>query len=155
MAQRPDNVCITRLRAGDIATMRAMNAMLGEAFGQPGVHLSAPPSDDYLRDLLGDDRFIALAAISHGEVVGGLVAYELRKYEQARSEVYIYDMAVDARHRRRGIATELVDALRPIARACGAWVIYVQADPVDGPAMALYTKLGAQENVCHFDIGVE
>ena len=146
---------IRRLGADDIPTMRAMNAMMGEAFDQRDVHDAAPPDDGYLRALLGDDRFIALAATCDGDVVGGLVAYELRKYEQARSEVYIYDLAVDAAHRRRGIATALIDALRPIARACGAWVVYVQADPDDGPAMALYAKLGTREDVCHFDIGVD
>lgn len=129
--------------------------MFGEVFDERETYAGDPPSDEYCRDLLGREDLLLVVAIQDERVIGGLAAYLLRKYEQARSEVYIYDMAVDARHRRRGIATELVDALRPIARACGAWVIYVQADPVDGPAMALYTKLGARENVCHFDIGVE
>jgi aminoglycoside 3-N-acetyltransferase I len=33
-------------------------------------------------------------------------------------------------------------------------VIYVQADYGDDPAIALYTKLGAREDVMHFDIAV-
>lgn len=37
----------------------------------------------------------------------------------------------------------------------GAWVIYVQADLVDEPAVALYTKLGVREDVLHFDIAVK
>jgi len=87
--------------------------------------------------------------------VGELVAYELHKFEQARSEVYIYDLAVHGAWRRRGIATALIDHLRPIARERGAWVIYVQADPPDAPATALYGKLGVREDVCHFDIPVD
>ncbi|MFN3510644.1 MAG: AAC(3)-I family aminoglycoside 3-N-acetyltransferase, partial [Tsuneonella troitsensis] len=39
-----------------------------------------------------------------------------------------------------------------IAREMGAWVIYVQADHGDDPAIALYTKLGTREDVLHFDI---
>ena len=35
------------------------------------------------------------------EVVGGLAAYELRKFEQARSEFYLYDLAVSEAHRRQ------------------------------------------------------
>jgi hypothetical protein len=31
-------------------------------------------------------------------------------------------------------------------------VIFVQADHVDAPAIALYTKLGVREDVLHFDI---
>jgi aminoglycoside 3-N-acetyltransferase I len=35
------------------------------------------------------------------------------------------------------------------------WVIYVQADYGDNSAIALYAKLGARENVMHFDIAVK
>jgi hypothetical protein len=34
----------------------------------------------------------------------------------------------------------------------GAYVIFVQADLEDGPAIALYSKLGIREDVLHFDI---
>ena len=36
--------------------------------------------------------------------------------------------------------------------ARGAYVIFVQADIIDEPAIALYSKLGAREEVLHFDI---
>jgi aminoglycoside 3-N-acetyltransferase I len=41
-------------------------------------------------------------ALQDGEVVGGIAAYELIKFEQERSEIYIYDLAVAATHRRKG-----------------------------------------------------
>jgi len=89
-------------------------------------------------------------------VVGGLVAYELRKFEQRRSEFYIYDLAVLEPFRRRGIATSLIEALKPIARSRRGYVIFVQADGVDAAALALYDKLGVREPpVFHFDISVE
>nr|WP_309662242.1 GNAT family N-acetyltransferase [Sphingomonas sp.] len=56
--------------------------------------------------------------------------------------------------RRIGIATALIDQLQAIAATRGAYVIYVQADLVDAPAVALYSKLGAREDVLHFDIEV-
>lgn len=89
-----------------------------------------------------------------GVVVGGLAAYELRKFEQERSEVYIYDLAVAEAHRREGIATAPIEELRSIAAARGAWVVFVQADLGDDPAIALYSKLGTREDVLHFDIAV-
>jgi aminoglycoside 3-N-acetyltransferase I len=70
---------------------------------------------------------IALVAIEGEAVVGGLVAYELDKLEQARREVYIYDLAVLESRRRRGVATGLIERLRAIAAERGAWVVYVQA----------------------------
>ena len=132
--------------------MDAMLAMFGEAFDDRETYTARKPSAEYQRRLLASDTFIALAAIEAGQVVGGIAAYELRKFEQERSEIYIYDLAVAETHRRRGIATALIDALRPIARTHGAWVIFVQADRGDDPAIALYTRLGTREDVLHFDI---
>nr|WP_303822152.1 GNAT family N-acetyltransferase [Desmonostoc muscorum] len=109
---------------------------------------------DYLRQLLDSDYFIAIAALKEGEVVGGLTAYELKKFEQERSEIYIYDLAVAAAHRRQGIATALIQKLKEVAAAYGAYVIFVQADICDDPAIKLYTKLGDREDVLHFDIPV-
>ncbi|MCG8525787.1 MAG: GNAT family N-acetyltransferase, partial [Opitutales bacterium] len=88
-------------------------------------------------------------------VVAGLVAYELCKFEQQRSEIYVYDLAVAANYRRNGIATSLLQTLKNIAAQRGAYVIFIQADYGDEPAIALYTKLGAREDVLHFDIAVE
>lgn len=55
------------------------------------------------------------AAFDGDAVIGGLVAYVLDEFEQARTEIYIYDLAVAEAHRRQGVATALIDALRPIA----------------------------------------
>lgn len=113
------------------------------------------PSPAYLQRLLASDYFIALVASKGDEVVGALAAYELMKFEQQRSEIYIYDLAVAAAHRREGLATALILELKKIAVARGAYVIFVQADIGDDPAIALYTKLGAREDVLHFDIAVD
>ncbi|HAI88405.1 MAG TPA: AAC(3)-I family aminoglycoside 3-N-acetyltransferase, partial [Alcanivorax sp.] len=48
----------------------------------------------------------------------------------------------------------LIEALKKIGRERGAWVIFVQADHGDDPAIALYTGLGVREDVLHFDIEV-
>jgi aminoglycoside 3-N-acetyltransferase I len=134
--------------------MRRVNAMFGRAFEEPEAYEGAPPADAYLARLLGLEHVVALAAVADGEVAGGLVAYELEKLEQARREVYIYDLAVAESWRRRGVATALINRLRELASERGAWVVYVQADYGDEPAIALYTGLGRREDVLHFDIDV-
>ena len=150
-----DSFTIRVLRSDDVVLMEGMSAMFGQAFNEPETYVGAArPREAYLRRLLGGDSFIAVAALHRGEVVGGLAAYELRKFEQERSEIYIYDLAVSAAHRRRGIATALIQQLKVIAAARGAYVIYVQADLEDSPAIALYTMLGTREDVLHFDIPV-
>ncbi|NJC05414.1 aminoglycoside 3-N-acetyltransferase I [Sphingomonas kaistensis] len=143
---------IVRLGSGDIARFRAMNLLFSAAFEDRDSYEGAPPPDDYVRERLADPRFIALVAVDGEAMLGALAAYELPKFEQARSELYIYDLAVDEAHRRRGIASALIAALQDHAAAIGAWMIFVQADPPDEPAVALYRKLGSEERVLHFDI---
>src|SRR5215510_2275118 len=150
-----DSFTIRTLGPDDVAMMEGMSTMFGQAFNEPETYGGARPGAAYLRRLLDGDTFIAVAALQGDEVVGGLAAYELRKFEQERSEIYIYDLAVAAPYRRRGIATALIQRLKAVAAARGAYVIYVQADLGDAPAIELYTKLGVREDVLHFDIPVK
>jgi len=134
--------------------MKALLATFGEVFEEAETYCGNQPGTAYLQRLLGSDNFIAIAASKNGEVVGGLTAYELKKPEQERSEIYIYDLAVAAAHRREGIATALIHELKKVAAARAAYVVFVQADIGDSPAIALYSKLGIREDVLHFDIAV-
>lgn len=145
---------IHRLTSADLALLRQLNAVFAEAFGDVGSYLDAPPDASYGERVLGQEQVIALVALKDAFVVGGLVAYELPKLERARSEVYLYDLAVAEAHRRQGIATQLIARLREIAHERGAWVVFVQADHGDDPAIALYDKLGVREEVLHFDLPV-
>lgn len=129
-----------------------MLSMFGEAFDEPDTYTAHQPSDAYLQAFLDDDTKIALAAFEEDRVVGGLVAYVLQKFESERSEIYIYDLAVAKPHRRCGIATRLIEQLQVLAREIGSYVIFVQADLPDAPALSLYEKLGWREDVCHFNI---
>lgn len=145
---------IRQLAPSDSESFRDLLTVFGEAFEDKDSYCAAQPGAAYLEDLLGGDSFVALAAQAEGRVIGGLAAYVLKKFEQERSEIYIYDLAVLEGWRRRGVATALIENLKRIAAARGAYVIYVQADLTDPPAIALYTKLGTREDVLHFDIEV-
>jgi aminoglycoside 3-N-acetyltransferase I len=145
---------VRRLGPADLALLRKLNSLFGKAFGDPATYGANPPGDAYIEGLLAKDHIVVVAALAGEAVLGGLVAYELDKFEEERREVYIYDLAVAEEHRRRGVATALIEHLREIARSRSAWVVYVQADHGDEPAIALYTKLGTREDVMHFDIEV-
>jgi aminoglycoside 3-N-acetyltransferase I len=143
----------TRVLDGeDVATLRAMLVLFGHAFDDVPRYTARQPDDAYLQQLLGSPTFVAVAAVAGAQVVGGLAAYVLPKFEQARAELYIYDLAVDAAHRRRGVATALIETLKRLGAARGIDVIFVQADLGDDAAIALYSKLGVREDVLHFDI---
>lgn len=146
-----------RLLSDDVSQMRKLLTMFGNAFDDVDTYFGNPPSESYLQNLLTSDTFIALIATMSDEVVGGIAAYELRKFEQERSEIYIYDLAVVVEHRRKGIATALIERLKQVAAERGAHTIFGQADTgiEDEPAIALYSKLGQREDVLHFDIPIK
>lgn len=145
---------IRRLTPADVELMLGMLAMFGDAFGETETYMGSIPRGAYLDRLLSNREFVALAALERGHVIGGLVAYELVKFEQERSEFYIYDLAVRQDSRRRGVATSLIEEMKRIAAANAAETIFVQADHGDEAAIALYSKLGRREEVLHFDIQV-
>lgn len=140
-----------QLATSDIQLLKDLLQVFGEAFEDIETYQGAVPEDDYLRSLLAMRHFIVVVARRDGEVVGGLAAYELQKFERDRREIYIYDLAVAKEHRRKGVATGLIAELKRVAANRGAYVIYVQADKDDAPAIALYQGLGRREDVYHFD----
>ena len=131
-----------RLTDADASLLRDLLRVFGEAFDQVGIYQRSVPSDDYLTRLLINRHFIVVVAMNGREVVGGLAAYELDKFEQDRREIYIYDLAVMKGHRRRGVTKGLIGELKKIASERNVYVIFVQADTEDGPA------------TYHFDIEV-
>jgi aminoglycoside 3-N-acetyltransferase I len=147
-------LAIRRVGVGDLALMDSLLTMFGEVFEEIDTYCRHRPSAAYLDRLLSKETFIALAAVQDDVVVGGLAAYELPKFEQERSEIYIYDLAVAAAHRRQGVATALIEHVKAIAAARGAWVVFIQAEQDNAPAVALYSKLGTREDAAHFDIAV-
>jgi aminoglycoside 3-N-acetyltransferase I len=136
----------------DVSLLRGMLAVFSDAFEDPGSYSQKPPSDAYVSKLLASETFLAVAAVCERRVVGGLAGYILPKFEQERSEFYIYDLAVAENFRRQGVATALIRCVQAAAAQRGFYEIFVQADYGDDAAVALYTKLGTGEDVMHFDI---
>lgn len=144
-----------QLTPSDVKLLKELLKVFDDAFNEVDTYQKAVPSDAYLQTLLSKTHFIALVAMADDEVVGGIAAYELEKFEQDRREIYIYDLAVAEIHRRKGLATGLINELKRLAKERKAYVIYVQADVEDEPAIKLYESLGTKENVLHFDIQVD
>jgi ribosomal protein S18 acetylase RimI-like enzyme len=143
---------VVRLTADDLLFVRRALDLFGEVFDDLPAYCANQPDDAWLADLLGDPNFVFQAVLDGERLIAAMASYVLRKFEQARKEIYIYDLAVAQDRRREGLATALIADLRRIARDIGAYVIFVQADHGDDPAIALYTKLGAREDVLHFDV---
>ena len=129
---------IQRLRAGDRNLARRLFAVMAEVFEEPGEELS----DRYLDELLSRETFWAIAAVADDDVVGGLTAHTLPMTRTESAEVFIYDVAVRADWRRRGIGRQLVTLLRAAATAGGLSDLFVPADSTDGDALDFYRALG-------------
>ena len=147
-----DRGLVRALTPDDAPLMRELLALFGRAFDDVESYSAHQPDDGYLEKLLNSETFIAIAALAEAKVIGGLAGYVLPKFEQARSEFYIYDLAGDEPYRRKGVATAIVEKLKEIAASRGIYAVFVQADLDDEPAIALYTALGNREDVLHFDI---
>jgi aminoglycoside 3-N-acetyltransferase I len=138
------NYSYKQLTANDLGQMKQLLKLFGQAFNELSTYQDHVPSDAYLKSLLNQSHFIVVVALDRDTIVGGLAGYELKKFEQERSEIYIYDLAVSEQHRRQGIATRLINYLKKIAQEHQAYVIFVQADKEDLPAIKLYQSLGTQ-----------
>ena len=141
------------LKSSDVPLMKDLLTVFGQAFDDEEMYQKNTPSDIYLQTQLDDKNCVVIAALKENAVVGGLIAYVLPKLEQEKSEIYLYDLAVDENYRLQGIATQLIEELKRVGKEIGAWVIFVQADRVDEPAIKLYESLTQhKEDPFHFDI---
>src|SRR5260370_25163894 len=58
--------------------------------------------------------------------------------------MFLYELAVDEAHRRQGIGTALVEALRDLAREHGCYGMWVLTDDDNAAAGATYRKAGGE-----------
>jgi ribosomal protein S18 acetylase RimI-like enzyme len=110
------------------------------------VALAAPLFD---RQLQADavDRFVAdeahhlLLAIEEDSVVGFVSGVEMTHPDKG-TEMFLYELAVDAPVRNRGVGRSLVTALADLARERGCYGMWVLTDDGNPAALRAYTAAG-------------
>jgi aminoglycoside 3-N-acetyltransferase I len=150
------DITIEKLDSTSVKVLTDLNALFADAFEDEDNYAKSLPTKAYIEKWLANDDHIALVALLNDEVIGGLVAYTLHKFEQQRSEVYIYDLAVATAHQRKGIGKLLINKLRDVAKQQGSSVIFVQADENDD-AVHFYESLQPIETIRtrNFDFSVD
>ena len=93
--------------------------------------------------LLADPRTLMLVAFDGGSPVGFVLAHELPRRHGDRAQLFVYEVDVAETHRRRGIASALLERLGELARERGIRTGFVLTEPDNGPANALYRDVGA------------
>ena len=127
MAQ-PEQTTVRRLGPGDEDVVRK----LAEREPQVG--------------LLADEATIFLAAFDGNEPVGFVFGYELLRRHGVPSMLFIYELEVNERYRRQGIATRLMTELEQIAHSRGIGEGFVLTEPDNEAANTLYESLGGERS---------
>ena len=136
-----------RLTPSDLATFKSLIKTFNTVFEEE----QSIGSDTHLLKLLGNNSFIAIAAISKNEVVGGLTAYELPMVYSDASEVILYDMAVRIEYQRMGIGKGLIQSLKEYCAINNIEMFFVMAHEEDIHAVEFYRATGGKsEKVVNF-----
>jgi len=90
---------IRRLQKNDLETFKKRVDILNEVFQEYNTIASI----QHLQKLLSKPDFFAIVAIVEEEVIGGVTGYELQKYYNDNSELYIYDIAVKSEYQNQGM----------------------------------------------------
>jgi ribosomal protein S18 acetylase RimI-like enzyme len=120
-------ISIRRLAAGDEEVVRELATYEGP--GDPEA-------------LLADPRTSMLVAFDAERPVGFVLAHELPRRHGDRAKLFVYEVDVVESHRRRGIASALLERLAELARERGIRTGFVLTEPGNGPANALYRSAG-------------
>lgn len=93
-----------------------------------------------------------LVAEEGGAVLGYASFGDFRPYEGFRATVE-HSVYLAERARGRGLGTALVEALFPLARACGKRIMVGAVDATNEPSLRLHRKLGFRDVGCLPGVG--
>ena len=102
------------------------------------------PSDEYIKTLLARDDFHVIVALKNNGLVGGLTAYELEMYKAEIKEMFLYEIAVEIKYRKMGVAKALIEFLKDIAKNSGMREMYVGTSTNNNAAINLYKSTGGE-----------
>lgn len=138
-----------KLLVHEVDDFVALIRVFGDVFEMKDL---AIPTENYLKELLQRNDFMAFVASANSEIVGGLTCYVLNQYYSTKPLAYIYDLAVKTDFQRQGTGRKLISAVKEYCGGNGFEEVFVQADEVDDYALEFYRSTGItkEEKVRHF-----
>lgn len=110
------------------------------------AHLyDAEPRPEWAARFLAAGGHLMLIAYVDGTPAGFASGIEMLHPDKG-TEMCLYELSVDERHRRRGIGRALTEALLAEARARGCYDVWVGVDRDNEPALATYRSAGAADD---------
>ncbi len=125
----PRDIEIRLLRPGDENVVRALATSDGP--GDPEA-------------LLADPRTLMLVALDGDEPVGFVLAHILPRRHGDPSSLFVYEVDVAEAHRRRGVASLLLERLAALAGERGIAQGFVLTAPDNDAANGLYRRAGGE-----------
>jgi ribosomal protein S18 acetylase RimI-like enzyme len=105
-----------------------------------------PFTSSSLREFLRDDHRIYLTAYVGSEIAGAAHAYVLF-HPAGHTVLYIDEVDTVSKHRRKGVATSMMEELLALGRRYGAKEAWLGTEEDNEAAQALYRKLEPSEEL--------
>lgn len=136
------------LTPGDTAAFSALISIFNTVF----EHEDPVADEAYLKTVLEEPSFAAVAAFVDGVVAGGLTVYELKPYYHKKPQAYIYDVGVAPAWQGKGIGKALIAFVCEHYKALGFEAAYVEAEADDADAIVFYrrTPFSSEAQATHF-----
>jgi ribosomal protein S18 acetylase RimI-like enzyme len=132
---------IVRLQAGDeeaaCEVVECVKFVMDEVVG-------VSVDRERMRGFLADGRSYLIAAYVDDVPAGFVLGYRLPRIDGAGPMMFLYEVGVLDRYRRRGIGRALMEDLKGIAQENGCCKMFVSTSASNAAAMALYRSAGGE-----------
>lgn len=110
------------------------------------------PTQAHLKKLLNNSNFFVFVAKDGDELIGGLTAHVLDRYDSEKPSAYVYDLAILTNYQRKGIGKKLMSTLNEYCEKNGFNEVFVQAETDDFQAVNFYrtTPISEELQATHF-----
>jgi ribosomal protein S18 acetylase RimI-like enzyme len=117
-----------------------------------------PETDEFFSryNILNSDTFFIFAARHRDRLVGWITASLIPKPDPRLGTLYIDELWVSEKYRKKGVASELIKHVMIPARTMELWKIRLIVNSDNDSARALYKKMGFEEKdtclFCELDV---
>ena len=127
---------LRKLKLEDVQLALGMNETFREGFITP----------EGAAAFLSEEKNWLFAAVDAGRIIAFAYGYEMQRLDDGRM-LYIHEVAVAEDKQRRGVGTQLMEALKAACREAGIRKMFLITDQANQGANALYTKVGGELGV--------
>ncbi|MEL6559413.1 MAG: GNAT family N-acetyltransferase [Bacteroidota bacterium] len=137
-----EDIKIEKLSSSQVIEFQQLITLFNHVFESPAIEVA---SKEFCETTLNKEDFIAFAAASNDEIIGGITAHVLPSYYRGKLEIFIYDLAVSEAFRRKGVARALMNALFEEAANSNIEILFVDAEVEDREALLFYEAMGGKK----------